>query len=60
MIRKFKITYTEGDREATQPPVEVLAASKYDAKSKFYHKHPDAEIVRVEEVTDNDNQQKKI
>ena len=52
MIRKFKITYTSPNREATQPPVEVLAASKYDAKSKFYHKHPDAEIVKVEEVSD--------
>ena len=54
MIRKFKITYTDPNREATQPPVEVLAASKYDAKSKFYHRHPDAEIIRVEEVKDNE------
>lgn len=51
MIRKFKITYTDPTREATQPPVEIEACSKYDAKSKFYHKHPDAEIIKVE-VTD--------
>lgn len=52
MTRKFKITYTDPTREATQPPVEIEACSKYDAKSKFYRKHPDAEIVKVEEVTD--------
>jgi hypothetical protein len=34
--------------------VTVEAYSKYDAKSKFYHKHPEAEIVRVEEVRDNE------
>ena len=34
--------------------VTVEAYSKYDAKSKFYHKHPDAEIVKVEEVQNNE------
>ena len=50
MIRKFKITYTNPTRESKRLSVEIEACSKYDAKSKFYHKHPDAEIVRVEEV----------
>ena len=59
MIRKFKITYTDPTRESKRLSVEIEACSKYDAKSKFYHKHPDAEIVKVEEVRD-DNQQKEI
>ena len=52
MIRKFKITYTDPTRESKRLSVEIEACSKYDAKSKFYHKHPDAEIVKVEEVAD--------
>lgn len=54
MLRKFKITYVE-EKTTREPPkhheVEIKASSKYDAKSKFYHKHPDAEIIKVE-VTD--------
>lgn len=55
MIRKFKITYSKysgyySSIESQRLLVEIEACSKYDAKSKFYHKHPEAEIVRVEEV----------
>ena len=49
--KKFKITYTK-DTTGGQKllSVEIEASSKYDAKSKFYKKHPAEEIVKVEEV----------
>lgn len=52
MQKKFKITYTDTTRGQKLLSVEIDAASKYDAKSKFYKKHPAEEIVKVEEVTD--------
>jgi hypothetical protein len=52
MVKKFKITYTSGKDEHQE---ELIASSKYDAKSKFYKKYPEAEIVKVEEIS-NDNQ----
>lgn len=58
--KKFKITYTKDTtRGQILLSVEIEASSKYDAKSKFYKKHPTEEIVKVEEIN-NDNQQKKI
>jgi hypothetical protein len=56
MVKKFKITYTSGKGEHQE---EITASSKYDAKSKFYKKYPKAEIVKVEEIS-NDNQQKEV
>lgn len=50
MKRKFNITYTDANRESKRLSVEIEAASKYDAKSKFYHKHPEAEIIKIEEI----------
>ena len=46
MMRKYKITYN-GNLE-----VEIEAYSKYDAKKRFYRQFPEAQIVRVEEVPD--------
>lgn len=53
MQKKFKITYTKDTTREPKPlSVEIEASSKYDAKSKFYKKHPAEEIVKVEEVND--------
>ena len=45
MIKKFKITYTSGKDEHQE---ELIASSKYDAKTKFYKRFPRAEIIKVE------------
>jgi hypothetical protein len=48
MLRKFKITYiTVTNKEKTE---NIEAASKYDAKQRFYRLHPKYEIIKVEEV----------
>ena len=46
MLKKYKITYTEGKKHHEE---EVEAHSKYNAKTMFYIEHPKAEIVSVEE-----------
>jgi hypothetical protein len=56
MLRKYKITYVKVETTREQPnqlSVEIEAASKYDAKKKFYHQHPECEIVRVEVASAN-------
>ena len=45
MLRKYKITYRVGQRLRT---VIIEAASKYNAKQKFYLKYPKYEIVKME------------
>lgn len=47
MFKRFKITYRAVSRQRT---VEMLAASKYDAKQRFYRTYPKYEIVSIEEV----------
>lgn len=48
MLRKFKVTYiTVTKKEKTE---EIEAASKYDAKNRFYRLHPKYEIIKIEEV----------
>lgn len=48
MLRKFKVTYlTVTGKEKTE---KIEAASKYDAKKRFYRLHPKYEIIKVEEV----------
>ena len=59
MQKKFKITYSKysgyySSIESKLLSVEIEASSKYDAKSKFYKKHPVAEIVKVEEAPDEE------
>lgn len=55
MLRKFKITYVE-EKTTREPPKhheeELLASSKYNAKKTFCFRFPGCEIVKVEEVTD--------
>lgn len=47
MLRKFKITYRAVLKHRS---VEIEAASKYDAKQRFYRLYPKYEIITVEEV----------
>lgn len=47
MFKKYKITYVGALSHRT---VKIEAISKYDAKQRFYRQHPNAEIVKVEEV----------
>ena len=49
MLRKFRITYSAVVKTHT---VEIQAFSKYDAKQRFRRTHPKNEIIRVEEVED--------
>ena len=51
MIKKYKITYRVVKRERT---VEIMAFSKYDAKQRFYRSYPKYEIVKIEEMADNE------
>ena len=54
--KKFKITYTKDTTRGQKLlSVEIEASSKYDAKMKFYKRFPRAEIVKAEEIN-NDNQ----
>jgi hypothetical protein len=47
MLRKYKITYRAVLKHRT---VEIEAASKYDAKQRFYRQYPKYEIIQIEEV----------
>lgn len=49
MLKKYKITFVGALSLRT---VKIEATSKYDAKQRFYRQHPQAEIVKVEEVTE--------
>lgn len=49
MLRKFKVTYRAVKREHA---LEITAFSKYDAKKRFYRTYPKYEIIKVEEVND--------
>lgn len=49
MLRKFKITYRAVLKHRT---MEIQAFSKYDAKQRFYRTYPKYEIIKVEEVND--------
>lgn len=53
MLKKFKITYIALSKR--QREVVIEATSKYDAKQRFYRLNPKYDIVRVEEVEDNDS-----
>ena len=46
-IKRYKITYKMVLKHRT---VIIDAASKYDAKSKFYNKFPSYEIVKIEVI----------
>lgn len=46
-VKKYKITYKMVLKHRT---VIIDAASKYDAKSKFYNKFPSYEIVKIEVI----------
>lgn len=49
MLRKFKITYwLDGNKKEK----EVLAASKYDAKTRFYLTDKADDIISIQEVTE--------
>lgn len=49
MLRKFKITYwLDGDKKVK----EVLASSKYNAKTRFYLTEKADDIISIEEVTE--------
>ncbi len=49
MLRKFKITYwLDGNKKVK----EVLAASKYDAKKRFYLTEQADDIISIQEVTE--------
>ena len=50
MRKKFKVIYWSNGRKRV---VEIEASSKYDAKTKFYFKHPCDDIIRIEEVTED-------
>ena len=50
MPRKFKITYRAVLKHRS---VEIMAFSKYDAKRRFYALHPEYEIIKIEEETNN-------
>lgn len=52
MIKKYKVTYIALSNR--QREVVIEATSKYDAKQRFYRQHPKYEIVRIEEVTNNE------
>lgn len=49
MMRKFKISYSLYSRTGE---IVLDAGSKYDAKQRFYRLFPRAEILKVEEVGD--------
>lgn len=55
MLKKYKITYIASGR---QREVVITATSKYDAKQRFYRQYPKCEIVRVEDVSDNNQSTK--
>lgn len=49
MLKKFKVTYwLDGDKRVK----EVLAASKYNAKMRFYLTEQADDIISIEEVTE--------
>lgn len=50
MLRKFKVIYRAVKKEGS---VEIEAFSKYDAKQRFYRTYPKYEIIRIEEVNDD-------
>lgn len=50
MLRKYKITYKMVLKERE---TVLEASSKYDAKKRFYQKHPRYEIVKVEELEED-------
>jgi hypothetical protein len=47
MKKIYKITFVGA---LSQRTVKIEAASKYDAKQRFYRQHPRAEIIKIEEV----------
>ncbi len=47
--RKYIVKYREGRQYLT---AVVEATSKYDAKQRFYRDYPDAEIITIVEVED--------
>lgn len=49
MLREFKVNYKAVKKEGI---VEIDAFSKYDAKQRFLRIHPKCEIIRIEEVND--------
>lgn len=51
MLKKYKITYKKVLKTFE---VEIEARSKYAAKQAFYHKYPRYEIVKVEEVREDE------
>lgn len=50
-VRKYKITYRVPECERD---TELLATSKYNAKSRFYRENPQCEIIKVEEVSEDE------
>lgn len=51
MPRKFKITYRAVLKHRT---VVMEAFSKYDAKQRFYRTYPKYEIIKIEEMENED------
>ena len=51
MLRKFKVTYRAVLKQHT---IEIQAFSKYDAKRRFYKTYPKYEIVKIEEVAEDE------
>lgn len=49
MFKKFKVNYKAVRKEGI---VEIDAFSKYDAKQRFYRTYPKYEVIKVEEVND--------
>ena len=49
-MRKFKIVYWQNGNKRVE---EIEAYSKYNAKTRFYLNNPHADIIRIEEVTEN-------
>lgn len=48
-MRKYKIVYWHNGNKKVE---EIEAASKYNAKTRFYLSHPADDIIRIEEVTE--------
>ncbi len=45
MVRRFKIVFWENGNKCVE---HINAASKYEAKMKFYRAHPYADIIKIE------------
>ena len=58
MLRKYRITYVI-PQTTRKPPqhyiVEVKAYSKYSAKKRFYALYPQNEIIKIEDLKENQN-----